>query len=137
MIIQYTGKKPSLSVRAPYLSQGYDFLNGDSVEVTDDDGKMLTDLYPAIFQQKDCVIPDVLPITHEDNKLSKEEPKEEAVDDNDFTFEIDEATDSYLCPLCEKSYKTNKGRGRYALIGHLESVHAEQWAKMLQSQAAE
>jgi len=56
------------------------------------------------------------------------EPADETEDD--FTFETDEKGESYLCPLCDKTYKVNKGRGKRVMVEHLEKDHADEWLEL-------
>jgi len=57
-------------------------------------------------------------------------PEDDIPPDDDFTFETDEAGINYLCPLCEKTYKVNKGRGKRVMVEHLEKEHAEDWLEL-------
>lgn len=50
--------------------------------------------------------------------------------DEDFTFETGDRGNVYLCPLCEKTYKVNSGRGKRVMVDHLEKDHAEEWLEL-------
>jgi len=142
MFLVYLGKKNPLEITLSYLSQGYSFVPGVASFVEDDDGKLLVDRFPATFsvmgdaadtveeKKADVVIDKALvdmPTVKEAKPIA---PEDDIPPDDDFTFETDDEGMNYLCPLCEKTYKVNKGRGKRVMVEHLEKEHAEDWLEL-------
>lgn len=127
MRLKYLGNKSDLILSMASLMDGpYNFSESEC-EVSDFDGNQLMDENPNMFEEVASVV--------EEKKGEGDSPigdgggKEPDLDKIDFDIE----NDRYLCPLCDKTYAVNKGRGKHHMVEHLEDDHANEWAKMLES----
>lgn len=145
MKIMYLGKKRGIHLTFAWLAAAIMMVPKKPVEVNDDDGKRLVADYPETFAES---VPDPLEqfiaentpaesfdVEPEDATVSDAPPPEEpapmaaqAVALDEIEFEVKDG--KYLCPFCEKEYAATEN-GKPWMIKHLESKHAEAWAKAL------
>jgi len=134
MKIVYLGKKPGVHLTFMWLAASVMMVPKKPVEVAHDDGMRLVADYPETFAE---FVPDPLEQFIAENTPAEsfdDEPivagvKAVAVALDDIEFEVNDG--KYLCPFCSKEYAANEN-GKPWMIKHLESKHAEAWAKALE-----
>jgi hypothetical protein len=146
MKIVYLGKKPGVHLTFKWLAASVMMVPKKPVEVADDDGMRLVADYPETFAE---FVPDPLEqfiaentpaesfddepdVTGSNEAQPPSEPAPMAVMAvalDDIEFEINDG--KYLCPFCSKEYAATEN-GKPWMIKHLESKHAEDWAKALE-----
>lgn len=160
MLLEYTGRKPGIHLTFPWMKEAVMLVPLKGFEVDDDDALKLINDYPEIFrefqedplqkfirEQKEAdaaakakLAPELMAQSGQDAQVKADDDDQQLkiVDEDkykDVTFEVKEG--AYLCPLCDKTYKENRGRGKAMLISHLEKDHAEKWAEMLLESSGE
>ena len=73
-------------------------------------------------------------VPESDGEDLTDEEKMALADFNPEQAEFEIVDGSFQCPLCPKTYKENSGRGKAALLTHLETVHRKLWAQAIISQ---
>jgi hypothetical protein len=153
MLLEYLGKKPGVHITFSWMKVAVMMVPKKGFEVDDDDAKRLIADHPEIFRPyqesdldkfiaantvQESFDVDVPPVAS-DKEPTEEAPPEAsgATADKYDNVEFDEKDGKYLCPFCDQSYSIHKGRGKYYLIKHLETEHAEQWATALAEKAGE
>lgn len=142
MQIVYLGKKKGLHLTFAWLAAAIMMVPKKPVEVNDDDGKRLIADYPETFAE---FVPDPLEQFIAENTPAESfdvepedtgagggpnnvQPDSPAVALDEIEFEVEDG--QYLCPFCHKTYTASEN-GKPWMIKHLESRHAELWAKAL------
>lgn len=147
-LLEYFGKKNGQEIRRPWFRGAIMILRDNPVYVERDVATRLMaenfgelvyrEFKVSAFEQFRQQQVEKLTAAMQAEKAAQDDHQQSAptstatVDElSDIEFEIDPASDSYLCPFCDKTYKVNKGRGKRVMVEHLEKDHAEQWAQAL------
>lgn len=149
MIIVYTGNKKGLHLTLPDLSEEILIAKDDPTGVSYDDGVFLTTTFPASFREyKASKLDEFLSQREaqkelEDNLAAEEQEVAEAVKENESLsqqdgevsledMDFDVKDEKYLCPVCEKSYSVNNGRGKYYVAKHMKEDHPEEYSQYVE-----